>query len=49
MLYSNYNVLVLHSSEKDKYSVGDIYKAKSYKDSKFQGLEIKSIDFFMGD
>ena len=48
MLYSNYNVLVLNSSEEGKYSVGDIYKAKYYNDSKFDGLKIKNIDFLYG-
>lgn len=50
MLYCNYNILTLPMKTKDKYKVGDIYKSisKNWREQKFNGLEIKNIDYVFG-
>lgn len=50
-MYSNHNVLTISKSNKDKYKVGQTYIAPekaNWRIQKFNGLEIKNIDFTSG-
>jgi len=51
MLYSNYNVLTLSHKMDGKYKVGDKYVSitkHNWREQRFSGLEIKSIDYCFG-
>ena len=50
MLHSNYNVLTLPMKADGKYKIGDKYKALSnkWRELRFNGLEIKNIDYHFG-
>lgn len=50
MIDSNYNVLTLPMRADGKYKVGDKYKNSSrrWQAQKFNGLEIKNIDYCFG-
>jgi hypothetical protein len=51
MLHSNYNTLTLPMKAGGKYKIGDNYKCISkynFKESRFDGLEIKNIDYCFG-